>query len=57
MSNTIENDQSQRRNSFMIQLAALRFLVHQALPVRNDNAGGSNLSVLLESVLDESLVH
>ena len=54
MSNTIENDQSQRRNSFMKQLAALRFLLRQALPVRNDNAGGSNLSVLLESVLDES---
>ena len=54
MSNTIENDQSQRRNSFMKQLAALRFLLRQALPVRNDNGGGSNLSVLFESVLDES---
>jgi hypothetical protein len=32
----------------------LRFLLRQALPVRNDHAGGSNLSVILQSVLEEN---
>lgn len=54
----LDKDQSKRRCSLLKQLAALRFLMRQGLPVRNDHTGGSNLTVLLETVLDEkSWVH
>ena len=49
----LDKDQARRRRSLLNQLSALRFLLRQGLPVRNDHAGGSNLTVLLEKVLDE----
>ena len=54
ISKSFENDQLKHHKSFIKQLAALKFLLRQALPVRNDHAGGSNLTVLLDSVLEES---
>ncbi len=32
----------------------LRSLLHQGIPIRNDHAGGSNLSVIFEQVATES---
>ena len=49
----LHKEQIQRRESLHKQLAALRFLLQQGLSIRNDDAGGSNLTVLLEHVLDE----
>ena len=54
ISKSFANDQLKHRKSFIKQLAALKFLLRQALPVRNEHAGGSNLTVLLDSVLEES---
>ena len=45
--------QQNRRYSLLKQLSALRYLVRQGLAIRNDHAGGSNLTVLLQMVLDE----
>ena len=43
----LENDQLGHRKS------CLRYLLRQGLAVRNDHAGGSNLSVMLEQVLND----
>ena len=51
----LKENQLQQRSSLMKQLAVLRFLLQQGLFIRNDHAGGSNLSVMLESVLGENL--
>ena len=45
--------QVSRRNSLMKQLKALRYLLRQGLSIRNDHAGGSNLTIMLQQVLDE----
>ena len=37
----------------MKQLKALRYLLRQGLSIRNDHAGGSNLTIMLQQVLDE----
>ena len=55
MLTSLEKDQSRQRQSLIKQLAALQYLLRQGLSVRNDHSGGSNLSVLLEGVLDEQL--
>ena len=51
----VDSIQSKRRNSLMKQLSALRYLLQQGLSIRNDHSGGSNLTVMLQDVLDESL--
>ena len=50
----VDSIQSKRRNSLMKQLSALRYLLQQGLSIRNDHSGGSNLTVMLQDVLDES---
>lgn len=50
----LEQRQSKQRCTLIKQLAALRYLLRQGLPIRNNHAGGSNLSVLLENVLEEN---
>ena len=50
----VDNIRSRRRNSLMKQLSALRYLLQQGLSIRNDHSGGSNLTVMLQDVLDES---
>ena len=45
--------QQNRRQSLLKQLSALRYLLRQGLAIRNDHAGGSNLTVLLQTVLGE----
>ena len=46
---------SKRRSSFLKQLTCLQYLLRQGLALRNDHAGGSNLSVMMEQVLKEEL--
>ena len=43
-----------RRESLLKQLRVLRSLLRQGIPIRNDHAGGSNLSVILDQVAAES---
>ena len=43
-----------RRQSLLNQLCVLRSLLRQGLAIRNDHAGGSNLSVILDQVASES---
>ena len=50
----LEQSQSKQRASLIKQLAALRYLLRQGLSIRNDHSGGSNLTVLLETVLEEN---
>ena len=50
----LEQSQSKQRASLIKQLAALRYLLRQGLSIRNDHSGGSNLIVLLETVLEEN---
>lgn len=50
----LEQSQSKQRCSLIKQLAALRHLLRQGLSMHNDHAGGSILSVLLETVLEEN---
>ena len=38
----------------MKQLSALQYLLQQGLSIRNDHSGGSNLTVMLQNILDES---
>ena len=45
--------QKNRRQSFLNQLAGIRFLVRQGISVRNDHSSGSNLTILLKQVLGE----
>lgn len=53
LQNELNEIQTQRRKSFMKQLMCLLYLLRQGLAVRNDHAGGSNLTVMLEHVLGE----
>ncbi len=53
LQNEFAKMQKTRRNSLVRQVSALRYLLRQGLAVRNDHAGGSNLTVLLQTVLDE----
>ena len=50
----LEQSQSKQRASLIKQLAALRYLLRQGLSIRNNHSGGSNLTVLLETVLEEN---
>ena len=45
--------QQNRRCSLVKQISALRYVLRQGLAIRNDHSGGSNLTVLLQMVLDE----
>jgi len=45
--------QKNRRQSFLKQLAGIRFLLCQDISVRNDHSSGSSLTVLLKQVLGE----
>ena len=49
-----ENTRKKRRQCLIRQLAAILYLLHQGISLRNDHAGGSNLTIMLEQVLDES---
>ena len=49
-----ENISHKRQQSLLKQLSALHYLLRQGIAIRNDHAGGSNLSVMLEKVLGES---
>ena len=49
-----ENIRQKRQQSLLKQLSALHYLLRQGIAIRNDHAGGSNLSVMLEKVLGES---
>ena len=49
----LNKTQQNRRYSLLKQLSALRYLLRQGLAIRNDHAGGSNLTVMLQMVLDE----
>lgn len=49
----LNQTQHNRRYSLLKQLSALRYLLRQGLAVRNDHAGGSNLTIMLQTVLDE----
>ena len=49
----VNSVQATRRSSLMKQLTALRYLLRQGLSIRNDHAGGSNLSVMLQHVLED----
>ena len=53
LQNEFAKTQERRCCSFLKQISALRYLLRQGLAIRNDHAGGSNLTVLLETVLDE----
>ena len=50
----VENTKKKRQQSLLRQLSALHFLLHQGITIRNDHVWGSNLSVMLEKVLDKS---
>ena len=43
-----------RQRSLLKQLSALRYLLRQGIAICNNHAGGSNLSIILKKVLDES---
>ena len=45
--------QPSHRCSLVKQISALRYVLRQGLAIRNDHVGGSNLTVLLQMVLDE----
>ena len=47
------NIQADRRKSLLKQLTCILYLLRQGLALRNDHAGGSNLTVMLENVLGE----
>ncbi len=51
---SLHKEQVQRRERLHKQLT-LHFLLHQGVSIRNDHAGGSNIIVLLEHMLDEKL--
>ena len=50
----VENTRKKHQQSLLKQLSVLHYLLRQGIAIRNDHAGGSNLSVMLEKVLDES---
>ena len=47
--------QVKRRESLIKQISALHYVLCQGLAVRNDHAGGSNLTVIMQHVLNEKL--
>ena len=49
----LNQTQQSRRYSLLKQLSALRYLLRQGLAIRNDHPGGSNLTIMLQTVLDE----
>ena len=51
LSSEVRRNQEKRRNS---PITALKFLLRQGLTIRNDHSGGSNLTVMLEMVLNET---
>ena len=51
----VNQEQARRKSSLYKQLLALRYLLRQGLSIRNDHSGSSNMSVLLDKVLDEKL--
>ena len=50
----VENTKKNRQQSLLTHLSVLHFLIHQGIAICNDHVGASNLSVMLEKVLDES---
>ena len=50
----VENTRKKHQQSLLKQLSVLHYLLRQGIAIRNDHAGGSNLSVMLEKVLDKS---
>ena len=50
----VEDAKTTRRKSLINQLSALRYLLRQGIAIRNDHTGGSNLTVMLQKVLDEA---
>lgn len=46
--------EKKRRESLVKQLACIRYLLRQGISLRNDHAGGSNLTMMLEQVLEET---
>jgi hypothetical protein len=53
---SLEKDKKKHRESLLNQLKAIRFLLRQGLAVRNDHSGGSNLSIMLQHVLDDNVL-
>ena len=53
LENQLTRMQQNRRFSLLKQISALHYLLHQGLAIWNDHAGGSNLKILLQMVLDE----
>ena len=51
----LNQSQVSRRESLIKQISALRYLLRQGLAVRNDHAGGSNLTIMMQLVLNEKL--
>ena len=45
--------QAKHRLRLVQQIKGLRYLLCQGMAIRNDHAGGSNLTVMLQQVLDE----
>lgn len=54
LSSEMRRNQEQRKNSLIKQITALKFLLRQGLPIRNDHSGGSNLTLMLEMVMNEN---
>ena len=50
-----DKKQGQRRKSLLHQITCICYLLRQGLAIRNDHAGGPNLVVMLEQVLNERL--
>ena len=50
----VENTKKKQQQSLLRQLSVLHFLLHQGIAICNDHVGASNLSVMLEKVLNES---
>lgn len=49
-----DNTKRKHRQSLLKQLSALRYLLRQGIAIRNDHVGGSNLTIMLQMVLEES---
>ena len=49
------NQTQVRRESLIKQISALRYLLRQGIAVQNDHAGGSNLTIMMQHVLNEKL--
>ena len=53
ISSEMRRNQVHSRNSLIKQITALKFLLSQGLAIWNDLSGGSNLTIMLEMVLNE----